>query len=210
MTRLLVALLLAAPLAYATDTPQSDLVQRQSPLFDELWMRPYFDVRTYSKMLLEAPEIEYGPMSEPLTGEQQQWLKQTVDEAFRDELAKSRYFKPAKAPGPDVLTAKVQLEDVVSFAKPGAAIDSSRALADVGEATLVLELFDSLSKAITARATARVKAERTAEDQSSTASHDNRAAVERAAQEWAKRVRERLDEIASVALNPEESANTPN
>ena len=199
MPRAVIALvLLFAPFAYA----ESELVQRQSPLFDELSMRPYFDVRTYSKMLLEAPDIEYGPTSEPLSGEQQQWLKQTVDAAFRDELATSKYFKPAKGPGPDVLLVKVQLKDVVSFAKPGAPIDQAKALADVGEATLVLELFDSLSKSITARATARVKAERTPDDRTATSQPDNRAVVERAAREWAKRVRERLDEIGSVALNP--------
>jgi hypothetical protein len=199
MLRAALALLLLAPFAHA----ESDLVQRQSPLFDELWMRPYFDVRTYSKMLLEAPEIEYGAQSEPLSGEQQQWLKQTVDAAFRDELATSKYFKPAKGTGPDVLLVKVQLNDVVSFAKPGAPVDQTRALADVGEATLVLELFDSQSKTITARATARVKAERTPEDLAAASQTDNRAVVERAARSWAQRVRERLDEIGSVALNPE-------
>jgi hypothetical protein len=100
---------------------------------------------------------------------------------------------------------KIKLRDVVSYGASTPA-DPNRSLADVGAATLELVLNDSLSKTVTARAIAHVSVERTAADHADTSRTASSQAVERAAREWAKRVRERIDAIGSVALNPPDEA----
>jgi hypothetical protein len=178
-----------------------ELLPRATVVFDELRVRPYFDVRTYSRMLIESPVIEYGASGQPVAPDRRAWLHGIVEAAFRDELAKSAYFRSATSPADDVLLVRIKLTDVVSYA--GAA-NLNLALADVGEATLVLELYDSMSKTITVRATARVKAEGPRDDaHAATMATDQ--IVERAARDWARRIRERLDTIASVELNPQEA-----
>lgn len=190
-------------MAIAAQGPRAadELLPRETTVFDELRVRPYFDVRTYSKMLIESPVIEYGTSGQPVAPDRREWLHGIVEAAFRDELAKSAHFRPATSPADDVLLVRIHLTDVVSY---GGAADPNLALADVGEATLVLELYDSMSKTITVRATARVKAERSPDD-ARAATMQTDQIVERAARDWAQRIRERLDAIASVELNPQEA-----
>ncbi len=134
-----------------------------------------------------------GPKPAPVTTRQKESLQGIVDAAFREELAKSRFFTLTNAPGSDVLTVRGDLLDVVSYVPENAAgKDDQLTVPNVGEAILVLELHDSTSNAIMVRASDHVVAKHDAD--MATADEAVRATV----QAWARLLRERLDAAASI------------
>src|SRR5215471_8865549 len=85
-----------------TETSYDGLQRRQSKAFSDLWVRKYFEVRSYHKVMFAPPTIQYRPMMHggqtdpnapkqaPLTKRQKDSLQEIVNAAFRDELAKSK------------------------------------------------------------------------------------------------------------------------
>ena len=177
---------------------------------DQAWARPGADISQYSKIMLEGVGIEYRPGGESgrlfhsrtsadhyaISDTQKKRLREIVGEAFLDELGKSEQFTIVNEAGPDVLSIRAELLDVVSFVPPETNTTVDVYLRSVGEATLVLEIRDSVSDAIIARAIDR----RAAED--AFGFHEsnrvtNSAEVRRLAQTWARLLRARLDEFGA-------------
>jgi hypothetical protein len=184
------------------------LQRRDSKVFEHLWVRKYFDVRSYHKVIFKSPHIEYRPVMKGQTGaeagvaltqRQKDSLYEILNKAFQSELAKSKFFQLTTEPGPDVLLIRGDLLDVVSHVPANASGKNDLLqVAEVGEATLVMELYDSESDSIMVRAIERVVAKRDPGAAPSTAAE----AVERTATQWASILRERLDAAASIPLNP--------
>jgi len=197
---------LTATTAAAPEVSFDGLQRRESKVFTDLWVRKYFDVRSYNKIIFAPPHIEYRPVlkgdasaqqASPLTKRQKESLNEIVTAAFKEELAKSKYFKLTDEPGLDVLTIRGNLVDVVSFVPANASgKNDPLTVPEVGEANLVLELYDSSSDAIMVRATEHVVAKH--EPDTKTAAD----AVKATALQWATILRERLDAAASIPLNP--------
>lgn len=178
---------------------------------DAAWVRKGADISQYSKIMLQGVGIEYRPGGESgrlyysrksadhfeISDKQKERLVEILTEAFRKELGKSEHFTIVSEPGPDVLLIRGALLDVVSFVPPEPIGRGEIFLSRVGEATLVLEIRDSVSDAILVRAVDR----RAAEDAAGGFSRSNRvfnaAEVRRMAQAWARKLRERLDEYAA-------------
>jgi hypothetical protein len=178
---------------------------------DVAWARPNVDLTQYSKIMLEGVGVEYRPGGESgrsylarttkshyeVTEKQKAGFEATMRDAFIEELARSKHFTIVNEPGPDVLLIRGGLLDVVSYVPPepvGARSDVY--LSRVAEATLVLELRDSITEAILARAVDRRAAEQVA---GMTMSNrvQNRTEVRRLAQTWARMLREQLDEFGA-------------
>ena len=120
-------------------------------------------------------------------------------EAFVEELGKSKHFAIVTEPGPDVLLIRGALFDVVSYVPPdpvGARADVY--LSRVGEATLVLELRDSITEAILARAVDRRAAENIGGTLQYSTRVFNATEVKRLARTWGSLLRERLDEYGEA------------
>lgn len=102
-------------------------------------------------------------------------------------------------PGPEVLLIRGALLDVISYIPPepvGGRVNVY--LSQVGEATLVLELRDSITEAIMARAVDRRAAEgMTRLTESNRVS--NVTEVKRLARHWGRLLQTRLDELAISA-----------
>lgn len=177
---------------------------------DQAWARPGTDISQYSKIMLQAVGIEYRPGGESgrlsytrsradhfeITDAQKERLKSEVQEAFVNELGASEHFTIVDEPGPDVLLIRGALLDVVSYVPPEPIGRGEIFLSSVGEATLVLEIRDSTSEAIIARAVDR----RAAEDAmgfSRSSRVENISEVRRLAKTWARLLRERLDTYAA-------------
>ncbi len=183
------------------------LQRRDTKVFEHLWVRKYFDVRSYHKIIFKAPHIEYRPVMKGsgdessgfgLNQRQKDSLYAIVSKAFETELAKSKFFKLTTEPGDDVLLIRGDLLDVVSFVPPSASgRNDLLAVADIGEATLSMELYDSGSDAIMVRALERVAAKHDEGAPPTTAAD----AVQRTATQWASILRERLDAAASIPIN---------
>ncbi len=167
---------------------------------DAAWAVPGMDLSGYSKILLRGEGIEYRPGGESgrstmarssggpyeVTEAQKERLLATVSEAFRKELGKSTRYTLVDEPGPDVLLIRGTLLDVVSYVPPDVVGRNEVFLSSVGEATLVLEVRDSITNAIFARAVDRDAAA----DMGGTLQRSNRtmnaAEVRQLVQRWAK------------------------
>ncbi len=177
---------------------------------DQAWARPGADISQYSKIMLQGVGIEYRPGGESgrlsysrsradhfdITDAQKKRLESIVRDAFLAELGESKHFTIVDEPGPDVLLVRGALLDVVSYVPPEPIGRGEIFLSSVGEATLVLELRDSISEAIIARAVDR----RAAEDSmgfSRSSRINNISEVRRLAKTWARLLRERLDTYAA-------------
>lgn len=180
---------------------------------DEAWARPGADLSQYSKVMLHGVGVEYRPGGESgrtamsrsrggpyeVTAEQKAAFVSIMAEEFLGELGKSEHFTIVSEPGPDVLLVRGALLDVVSYVPPEpiGARDAVY-LTRVAEATLVLELRDSITEAIFARAIDRRAAEDAIGFQESTRIN-NAAEIRRLAKTWARMLRSRLDEFAKPA-----------
>ncbi|MDH4054775.1 MAG: DUF3313 domain-containing protein [Gammaproteobacteria bacterium] len=174
---------------------------------DAAWAAPGMDLSGYTKIMLRGEGIEYRPGGESgrtmmarsnashyeVTEAQRERLLATVREAFLKELGKSTRFTLVDEPGPDVLMIRGALLDVVSFVPPDTVGRTEVFLSSVGEATLVLEIRDSITHAIFARAVDRDAAEA----MSGTLQRSNRpmntSEVRQMVQRWARSLREALE-----------------
>ena len=147
------------------------------------WINPDFDLSIYSKVKLQGAGIEYRPTRGrstratatefPLTDAAKARLREIMQDAFREEMARSERVELTDESGPDVL------------------------LVWGGGATLVIELRDSESNAILARIVDRRAAERISGGFPSNAA-TNTGEVRRLARTWARLLRQRLDEAPTL------------
>jgi len=204
--------------ACATSEPTLDTSAEAEATFDGLypvkggrmdaaWARPDFSIEQYSKVMLHGVGMEYRPNGSKartlstsksnqhfeFTPEQKVRFEQIMGEAFEEELAKGEHFEIVTEPGPDVLLIRGGLLDVVSFIPPDPVGRGNVYLSRVGEATLVLEMRDSVSNAIVLRAVDRRAAEDMAGGFTQSNSVSNTAEFRRVARTWAGIVREALD-----------------
>lgn len=174
---------------------------------DAAWARPGADISKYSKIMLQGVGIEYRPGGKSgrlyharrsddhyeMSDKQKARLEELLHEYFLKELGESEKFTIVQEAGPDVLLIRGGLLDVVSFVPPEPLGREEIFLSRVGEATLVLDIRDSVSGAIIARAVDR----RAAGDSANGLTRSNRvmntAEVRQMIRAWAKLLRVRLD-----------------
>jgi len=182
----------------------------ENPRADAAWARPDADISGYSKIMLEGVGVQFRPGARTrvnrassasdyyvVTPERKKRLKEIFAEKFREELAKSTHFMLVDEAAPDVLLIKGGLIDVVSYVPPAQAGRYEIFLDRIGEATLVLEITDSVSEAIIARSVDRRAAETISKDFQRSNRATNTAEVRRLAGIWARMLREQLDYYAS-------------
>jgi hypothetical protein len=171
------------------------------------WIKPDINLSAYNKFMVATPEFEFRAVRNSSTSYRRssqnefaisdsgkQKLIETIEDVFQDELSKSKYFTRVDKPGPDVLLIEGALLDIVSRVPPDIVGRGDIYLDRVGEATLVLQLVDSMSGETLARAADRRAAEpATGGVRASTVT--SIAEVRRLARRWATRLREAMDEL---------------
>lgn len=178
------------------------------------WVKPDIDLAPYSKIMLVGTGISFKPVDDngerwwpgrsnsqtefPIDEEAQERVRTELREAFTAEFAKSERYQIVTEPGPGVLALVGAVIDVVSRVPP---VDQCVGrcdvyLTNVGEATLVLELRDSVTNEVLARAADRRAAEAAFPiDANSVTVWPE---VRRLAQTWGRIIRSRLDEFNTV------------
>ena len=200
------------------------LTRVDNTIMDVVWARTDIDITSFRKVMLENVGVEFravpgGPPSRSSaaanavrSSDRDQTEFQlddatkalVVDEisgAFREEMARSAMFEVVGEPGYDVLLVRGMLLDVVSRVPPDLAGGRRTVFLDrAGEATLVLEVRDSMSGAIFIRAADR----RAIGERVGSAAPANRATnaaeIRRLGRRWAQLVREGLEELMSEGL----------
>lgn len=175
---------------------------------DAAWARPDFSIESYSKVMLNGVGVEYRPGGAASTSsmrstssnqhfdptpEQRARFEELMAEAFTEEMAKGEHYEIVTEPGPDVLLITGGLLDVVSFIPPDRAGRGDIFLSRVGEATLVLEIRDSVTGAIIVRAIDRRAAEDIAGGMTMSNRVSNSSEFRRVARAWAGILRDSLD-----------------
>ncbi|MFL2545922.1 MAG: DUF3313 family protein [Candidatus Rariloculaceae bacterium] len=119
-----------------------------------------------------------------------------VGEVFRDELSKIENWEYVTEPGPDVLILVGYMVDIVSSVPLNMVGRNDVYITRVGEATLVLELRDSMSQQVLARSADRRGADPSWPTVANTVT--SLAEVRRLSRTWARTLVNRLDELANL------------
>ncbi len=199
--------------AVAQDDSDADvsfdgLVRVEKGVFQRVWIDPEVDFAVYDKIILGDAEFEFRSVKEvsrsanyssksefPISAANRQKLVENVTKVFDEELRKSKYFTIVTEPGPDVLILEGAMLDIVSRVPPQRAGRSDIYLSRVGEATLILQLRDSL----TGRTLVRAAERRAAEAIGSRGMISNPVTtwteVRRLARRWGSKLRAGLDSV---------------
>lgn len=187
---------------------------------DSAWIREGTDLSGYSKLLVRrsgaslramnwsggpAAALRRGKTDSPLTEEDREKLARALRDEALAELANGERFQLADQPGEDVLLMVVGLIDVVSHVPPEGPGSDETVLHSVSEATLVLELRDSVTGAVLARAADRRAAGTLYMRQGKPVTHDSE--LKRLGGSWGRLLRERLDEL--IATSEDVAAGKP-
>ena len=191
------------------ETTFDGLVRIDNSRFAGAWIDPEIDLTQYTKIIPGGAAFEFrnvqktSAMAARRSNEREFWisdankqrLTDTVSEVFTEELQKSEHFTLADESGPDTLIINGALHDIVSRVPPEDVGRSEIYLRSLGEATLIIELRDSLSNEVIYRAVER----RSVEQPGGQMIHANKATswaeVRRWARRWAVRLREGLDSV---------------
>lgn len=192
------------------ETTFDGLVRIDNSRFANAWIDPDVDLSQYDKIMVGDAVFEFRAVkkstSQTITrraNESEFWISdknkeslvEIVTEAFRNEMQKSKHFTAADAADSDVLILVGGLHDIVSRVPPDMVGRGDIYLSSVGEATLVIELKDSLSGETIYRAVDRRAADRAGNQMMASNTVTTKSEVRRLAQRWATRLREGLDSI---------------
>ena len=191
------------------ETTFDGLVRIDNARFSRAWIDPDIDITRYNKIIPGGAEFEFRNVQKMTasqarrTNEHEFWISDTnrqrlidtVTEVFNDELQRSEHFTVTDEPGPDALIIVGGLHDIVSQVPPEDVGRSEVWIRTVGEATLVIELRDSLSNEVVYRAVDRRAAENMGNRMIRANTATTWAEVRRWARRWAVRLREGLDSV---------------
>ena len=191
------------------ETTFDGLVRIDHSRFAVAWIDPEVDLTQYNKIIPGGAEFEFrnvdrttamqarrGSESEFwISDANRQRLIDTVSDTFTEELQNSQHFTLAEERGPDAMIISGALHDIVSRVPPDDVGRSEIWLRTLGEATLIIELRDSLSNAVIYRAVERRAVENPGGQMIRSNTATNWAEVRRWARRWAVRLREGLDSI---------------
>lgn len=171
-TSLAVAMLLAAfGSALADSFPESwdGLVQVKPKRMDAVFLLPGADFRPYTKLMIDPTQVAFSKDWKKSINEQTRELSRKVtdadaarilelarsnfDDIFREAFTKAGY-EVVSAPGPDVMRVATAVVNLYLNAPPDK-MTPDRSLsftANAGEATLIIEVRDSMTGALLGRA----------------------------------------------------------
>jgi Protein of unknown function (DUF3313) len=196
-----------------TSSTYDGLVQVKARGFRNVWVRPGVDPSVYSKILPGGAQFHYRDVRAvpntaaarrsttefPIEQRNRATVEQIVVDAFREEAGKSEYFMVTDEPGPDTVYVWGGLYDVVSRVPPDYNGRSDVYLSSVGEATLVIQIEDSMTREVLARVIDRRAAEPAFPQRSNPVT--NSSEVRRLASTWARIFRSSLDKWHDADLS---------
>ena len=148
------------------ETTFDGLVRVDNSKMGKVWARPDIDLNGYTKVLPVITNIQFASAKVlsrsmamrtnqenfPLSDDEKARFESAAQEIFSAEFAKSTKFQVTDQPGDDVLLVRLEILDVRSTVPPEGMAAQRIYVRSVGDAGLVVELYDSQSKQILARA----------------------------------------------------------
>ena len=186
------------------------LVRVDNSRFRNAWADPEVDFSQYNKVLPGGAEFEFravsktaGRTSMSRSSRSEFWISdadrdklvEMVSGIFTEELSKAQGWEATDEVGPDVLTLRGGLLDIVSFVPPEMIGRGEIYLSSVGEATLVIEGIDSMSGEVIFRAVDRRTIEPAGNEMVRAGTVTTWSDVRRMARRWATILRQGLESI---------------
>jgi len=132
--------------------------------FANVWAKPDAGLGRYDKIVIAKPSFHYRTVEGVRAANDGDYevperrrdrFEEVVTDAFEKSLAKSRFYAITTEPGPGTLLLLAAVHDIVSHIPPRATGRDNTYVSEIGEATIVLELRDSQSNEVLARAAER-------------------------------------------------------
>jgi hypothetical protein len=202
--------------ALAADAPESwdGLVQVKPKRMSAAFLLPGADFRTYTKVMIDPTQVAFQKdwqkrindsrrsLSDRVSDEQAQKIlaaaRTNFDDVFVDEFTKAGYTI-VKEPGPDVLRVSTAVVNLYINAPDTMSAGRSYSFTtEAGEATLILEVRDSLSGALMGRAVDRRETRSSAGVQRSS-SVTNQADFRALFRRWAGIAAKGLEELKGLS-----------
>ena len=175
--------------------------------FTDAWADPDIDFSRYDQWMGGGAFFEFravrktGNTTRATSSSSEFWIddasKTRLDEevttVFQEELARSERFTQTEEPGPNVIIIRGGLHDIVSRVPPEHVGRSDIFLSSVGEATIVLEVVDSMSGEVIARAVERRAAQRPGGQMILMSTVTTWSEIRRLARSWATKLRQGMD-----------------
>lgn len=211
-------LIAAVGTAVAADMPDSwdGLVEVKPKRMDAAYLLPGADFRQYTKLIIDPTEVAFQKdwqkrinqerrVSDRVDDEQAQKIlaaaRANFDDVFVDEFTKAGYTI-VKEPGPDVLRVSTAVVNLYINAPDTMSAGRSYSFTtEAGEATLILEVRDSLSGALMGRAVDRRETRSSAGLQMTT-SVTNQAEFRALFRQWGSIAAKGLEEMKSHSPVP--------
>lgn len=185
------------------------LVRVDNTSMSKVWVRDDIDLSAYNKVLPVVTGVQYRTVKEMsptvarrsnqgvfyIPEDARQEFEKDVAEVFREEFAKSSKFTLTDKTGDDVLLVRAELQDVVSKVPPEGLGREYTYIRSVGDATLVLEVYDAGSGEILARAVDRREFTTPGQRVERSSEGFNRATVRRGLRSWASVLVSGLDSL---------------
>jgi hypothetical protein len=204
--------------ALAADAPESwdGLVQVKPKRMDAAYLLPGADFRPYTKLMIDPTEVAFQKdwqkrindtrrMSDRVDDEQAQKIlaaaRTNFDDVFVEEFTKAGYTI-VKEPGPEVLRISTAVVNLYINAPDTMSAGRSYSFTtEAGEATLVLEVRDSMTNALMGRALDRRETQGGAGMQM-TSSVTNQVEFRALFRRWANTAAKGLEELKSHSPVP--------
>ena len=180
--------------------------------FDEVWARPGVDLRQFQALALEQVnvafrEAEHGVRERPslprtrqtefeISEQERDRIEQRFQRRLAEALGASEAFRFSSEAAPGALLMRATLTDYVSRVPPETVAGRSQVwVSSVGEATLVVELWDPQRGELLVRAIDHQKMEPAGSRLIRGDSVTSVAEVDRQMQRWARDVRQVVDQL---------------
>lgn len=193
------------------ETTFDGLVRVDNSAFRDAWADPDADWARYDQILPGGAFFEFRAVKKTqnttsartsstvnefwIDDKDREKLEVEVGTVFDDELSQSTRFTATDTPGDNVLIIRGGLHDIVSRVPPQMVGRGEIFLSSFGEATLILEVVDSMSGEVLARMVERRAAQRPGGSMVAANSVTTWAEVRRMARNWASRLKDGLDSL---------------
>ncbi|MGZ8336992.1 MAG: DUF3313 family protein [Allosphingosinicella sp.] len=164
---IIAAFLAAVPLAAQDSNDWEGLIKVRSKSADNVWLAPGVDFRPYTKVMLDPTEVAFrrnwqrdynrsalggNRISDAEAAEISEAARTGFEEVFAEEYRRAGY-QIVTQPGPDVVRVRTGIANLYIAAPEQMSAGRTRTYSsEAGEATLIFEVRDSVSRAVLGRA----------------------------------------------------------
>ena len=201
-------------------TTHDGLTRLDRTIMDTVWARQDIDLSGVTKVRFNGLGVEYRNVNGPYSGRAgvgssraqasrsnefqldeatRALFEEEIQGAFMEEIGRSTVFEVTEEAGPNVIDVHVGLLDVVSRVPPDTVGRSRIFIDSVGEATLVLEVRDSISNTTLVRAVDRRAAQGFTMQESTPPR--NRAEVRRLGRRWGQILRDGIEAMIGDGMS---------